>query len=136
MFQVDPMSRVPIYEQLISQIERLTLSGVLKPNEQLPSVRTLSYTLSVNPNTIQKAYNELCVREIICSVPGRGCFIAPDALERLKGAAYERLPVFGALTRELMLAGIEKQELLNMVEKTYRERGDRDDQCTQSEQTV
>lgn len=136
MFQIDPMSRVPIYEQLVSQVKRLTLAGVLLPGEQLPSVRTLSYTLSVNPNTIQKAYNDLCMRGIACSVPGRGCFIAPDALERLKGEAYRRLPAFRALTKELMLAGLEKNDLLDIVEELYSERSNRHDTGDQSDQTV
>ena len=69
MFMIDPMSRQPVYEQIIRQMERFILSGMLAPGDQLPSVRSLSLELSINPNTIQKAYSELDVRGIIYSVP-------------------------------------------------------------------
>ena len=65
MFMIDPMSRQPVYEQIIRQMERFILSGMLAPGDQLPSVRSLSLELSINPNTIQKAYSELDVRGII-----------------------------------------------------------------------
>ena len=55
MFQIDTLSRVPVYEQIIEQMERFVLAGLLKPGTQLPSVRSLSTELSINPNTIQKA---------------------------------------------------------------------------------
>lgn len=59
MFQIDTMSRIPIYEQLVEQVEYFVLNGILKEGEQIPSVRNLSVQLSINPNTIQKAYFEL-----------------------------------------------------------------------------
>ena len=73
MFKIDIMSRVPVYEQIIEQMEKFILTGILSAKEQVPSVRSLSVELSVNPNTIQKAYSDLDRREIIYSVPGRGC---------------------------------------------------------------
>ena len=59
MFQIDVMSRKPVYEQLINQMERFILTGVMHQDDQIPSVRSLSVELAVNPNTIQKAYSEL-----------------------------------------------------------------------------
>ncbi|MNN96903.1 HTH-type transcriptional repressor YtrA [compost metagenome] len=59
MFELDLRSRRPIYEQLMDKIKDAILYGVLKQDEQLPSVRTLSTQLTVNPNTVQKAYREL-----------------------------------------------------------------------------
>ncbi len=60
MLQIDVLSRVPVYEQIISQIEMLVAAGVLKKEgDQLPSVRGLSVDISVTRNTIQKAYTEL-----------------------------------------------------------------------------
>ena len=59
MFHIDPLSRKPVYEQIIDQMERFVLTGLMKPGTQLPSVRSLSMELSINPNTIQKAYSEL-----------------------------------------------------------------------------
>ena len=59
MFEINAMSRSPVYEQLIEQVERYILLGLLREGDQLPSVRALSGELSINPNTIQKAYGEL-----------------------------------------------------------------------------
>ena len=65
MFHIDPLSRKPVYEQIIDQMERFVLTGLMKPGTQLPSVRSLSMELSINPNTIQKAYSELDARGVI-----------------------------------------------------------------------
>ena len=70
MFTIDRYSPIPIYEQLIAQFERLILLGILAPNAVLPSVRALSQELSVNPNTIQKAYTELERRGLSFTAPG------------------------------------------------------------------
>jgi len=69
---IDSMSRQPVYEQIVDQVEQMILSGLMRPGEQLPSVRSLSLELSINPNTIQKAYAELDGRGIIYTLPGRG----------------------------------------------------------------
>lgn len=76
MFTIDLTSRVPIYEQIYQKITELAISGTLKENSQLPSVRSLAKDARVNPNTVAKAYQELERRGIIYSVPGRGSFIA------------------------------------------------------------
>lgn len=76
MFSIDLTSRVPIYEQIYNKIIELAVSGTLKENEQLPSVRNLAKDTGVNPNTVAKAYQELERKGIIYSVPGRGSFIS------------------------------------------------------------
>ena len=78
MFSIDRYSPIPIYEQLIAQFERLILVGILTPNEMLPSVRALSQELSVNPNTIHKAYAELERRGLSQTAPGTGRFITQN----------------------------------------------------------
>ena len=95
MFQIDTMSRIPIYEQLVEQVEYFVLNGILKEGEQIPSVRNLSVQLSINPNTIQKAYFELDKRGIIRSAPGRGCFITEAAKETLSSKKREQLRICG-----------------------------------------
>ncbi|MBQ1638530.1 MAG: GntR family transcriptional regulator, partial [Ruminococcus sp.] len=67
MFQINTASGVPIYEQLIHNVTRLTDSGVLKPHDRLPSVRSLAVELGINPNTVAKAYRELETRGFIYS---------------------------------------------------------------------
>lgn len=80
MFTIDLTSRTPIYEQIHDKIIGLIVSGTLRENDQLPSVRSLAKDTGVNPNTVAKAYQELERSGIIYSVPGRGSFIAkPDS---------------------------------------------------------
>ena len=69
--QIDKFSRTPIYEQVIDGIEREILTGELKPNSPVASVRALSVQFSVNPNTLQKAYTELERRGLCYSVRQR-----------------------------------------------------------------
>ena len=78
MINVDLRSRTPIYEQLIAAFKDGILRGDMKPDEQLPSVRTLASELGINPNTIQKAYNALEHDGVIYSLQGRGNFVASD----------------------------------------------------------
>ncbi len=123
MFQIDVMSRTPVYEQLVGQVERFILMGILKEDEQIPSVRSLSTQLAVNPNTIQKAYSELDRRGMVYSVPGRGCFIAHDAPARIGERKRAQMDGLVAEIRELALAGIEKEAVLACVEEAYGEGG-------------
>ena len=61
----------PIYEQIKDGLKKLIVSGAMAPDEKLPSVRALATQLSINPNTIQRAYNELENEGFIYSIPGR-----------------------------------------------------------------
>lgn len=119
MFQVDTMSRQPVYEQIINQLERFVLSGVLRPGTQLPSVRSLSMELSINPNTIQKAYSELDLRGVIYSVPGIGCFVSENAVTLLGEHKRGKLGTLRQLVQELALAGIPEDEVHRCVEQAY-----------------
>ena len=64
----------PIYSQLTQRLTEAIVSGIYAPGEKLPSVRALATQLAINPNTIQRAYNELETSGYCCSVPGKGCF--------------------------------------------------------------
>ena len=109
MFQIDTMSRVPIYEQIVNQLEYFVLNGILKEGEQIPSVRNLSVELSINPNTIQKAYFELDKRGIIQSVPGRGCFVTESAKNILSAKKREKITFFNFLTIDCFYVQILKR---------------------------
>ena len=74
MYQIDFSSGKPIYVQIVEQTERFILSEAYTVGEKLPSVRELSVKLSVNPNTVARAYNELCLKGIIVSLAGKGFF--------------------------------------------------------------
>ncbi len=119
MFQIDVMSRTPVYEQIIEQMERLLLNGILGSGSQMPSVRSLSVELSINPNTIQKAYTELIRRGLLYAVPGKGCYVSPEAMHLIARAKEEELADFGETIREMALAGIKKEVILSTVEEVY-----------------
>ena len=80
MISIDYQSRTPLYEQIVERFQRLILKGILEPGSQMPSVRTLAVKLSINPNTIQKAYTLLEQQGYIYPVKGRGNFIADASL--------------------------------------------------------
>jgi len=113
------MSRTPVYEQLVEQIEQLVLIGVLEPEEQLPSVRQLSIELSINPNTIQKAYSELDRRGLLFSVPGKGCFVSKNLENALSARRDIRLKDLRELVIALKVLGLSKEELLKLVGEAY-----------------
>ena len=76
LFYVDPHSGVPIFRQLVDQVKLNIASGVLKPGDELPSIRSLSVPLGVNPITISKAYNLLVHDEILARRPGKPLVVA------------------------------------------------------------
>ena len=119
MYQIDLMSREPVYEQIINQTEKFILTGVLAPGERMPSVRNLSVEISVNPNTIQKAFGELDRRGIIFSVPGKGSFVSEKAREALEAAQRNNIPELRKEIAELKLAGISKTEVIKVVNEVY-----------------
>lgn len=119
MFVVDVMSRVPVYEQIIKQVEEQVLTGILKEGDKLPSVRSLSVKLSINPNTIQKAYTELDRRQLIVTVPGKGSFISEKAIEVVGANSREKMTELNKIIRELALAGVTKEEIINNIEEVF-----------------
>lgn len=119
MFNIDKLSRTPIYEQLIAQFEYGILSGEIAPDGKLPSVRELSQELSVNPNTLQRAYAEIERRGLCYSVPGSGRYLTKDALLHLKSDAEQKINAFADLTAALKKLGVTKDALLNVVASVY-----------------
>jgi len=118
MLELDLQSRHPIYEQLKNQISRLVLTGTLQPHDQLPSVRTLARDVGINPNTVQKAYQDLEREGIIYSAAGRGCFVSGDDMvgEKLKEMyleGVEREP------KRAKSAGISYDDAANAVTRAY-----------------
>lgn len=123
MFSIDHMSRRPVYEQLVEQVESFILKGILKPGDQMPSVRSLSLELPVNPNTVQKSYSELDFRGLIQSVPGKGCFVSEGAVKAIEKKKRSNLVSLKAQIDQLRLAGIEKDEIIELIEQIYNSRG-------------
>ena len=121
MLIIDKFSRKPIYEQIIEGIEKEIMMGILREREQLPSIRELSALLGVNPNTIQKAFQELDRNGIIVSGQGRGCFVADRAAERIKEKLSSRITEIEAIAAELARAGIEEEKLLEAIRRAYHD---------------
>lgn len=121
MIQIDKMSRKPIYEQIVEQIELQLMRGIIKDGDKLPSVRELSSLLGVNPNTIQKAYLELDRRKITSSSPGLGSFVANGASDIVGRLESSRLSELEAMVSSLALANISKQDILDAVNRAYRQ---------------
>ena len=119
MYHVDAMSRVPVYEQIVEQTEKFILAGILKPGDKIPSVRNLSIELSVNPNTIQKSIVELDRRGLIFSVPGKGCYVAEEAKTALTAVKRKKMAEIKDEIKELALAGVTKEELLELIEEVF-----------------
>ena len=116
MFQLDTRSRMPIYEQIVEKVKELIIHEVFQPDEQLPSVRVLAQDLTINPNTIQKAYRELEHQGYIYSVPGKGKYVSPQAdttnNEKVKKMKEDLIK----LLSEAMYIGMNKEDLVTLIE--------------------
>lgn len=122
MINIDIKSGVPIYEQIIEGIKKFIISGVMNPDEKLPSVRELGRKLTINPNTIQKAYRELERQGYIYTVIGRGNFVS--SLDNFKNEAkIEELKDEMIKTlEELSFLGVTKEEIVNLIHITFEGR--------------
>lgn len=118
-FYVDLKSRTPIYEQLVENISRMVLFGVLSPNESMPSVRQLASELGINPNTIQKAYAELERRGIIYSSPGRGSFVSDDVSALTEKRSLELKESLRSILSEAKNLGIKREDVSVMIGEIY-----------------
>lgn len=123
MLLIDKLSGKPVYEQIIEGIEKNILMGIYPPGSVLPSLRELSVTLGINPNTIQKSYTELIRRGIIVPAPGSGTYVSPQAHDRIREAAEKRLSELEELVTTLALADVPKGDVLATVYAVYASTG-------------
>lgn len=121
VLELDVKSRVPIYEQLVEKIKELIIMEVLKENEQLPSVRSLATELTVNPNTIQKAYRELENQGYVYSIPGKGNFVAPINKNRKLEKVSKLKEEIKKLILEAIYLGITKEEVMDIYDNVSKE---------------
>ena len=120
-FNLDQKSGVPFYKQLILQVEMAIADGRLVRGDQLPTVRSLAVTLSINPNTVARAYSQLEVRGIVTTQQGTGTFVGDRKVEH---AEVERERVLAELTRNVVAQagayGIGIPELLRSLQELER----------------
>ena len=122
MILLDYKDSRPIYEQVVEKLQELMLLGVLEEDDQMPSVRSLAMELSINPNTIQRAYAELEQEGLIYPVKGRGNFVA-DANQILKIKREDYRKELRKTVQKGQSLGIQKGELIQVVNSCYEEEG-------------
>ena len=115
--QIDFRSGLPIYTQIVNQVQAQVAGGVLKPGDQLPTVRALAEELRVNFNTVARAYRILDEARIISTQQGRGTYITeippPSVTERLRKESLEALT--DRYISEARRLGFSKQEISQIV---------------------
>ena len=125
MINLDYKDGRTLHEQIEAGFKNIIINGVLKADEQLPSVRELSVSLTVNPNTVQRAYKQLELDGYIYSVKGKGNFVAPiqGKLDRKK--AEELYSGLTATVKELMFMGEDKKTVEDIINCVYGEEGNK-----------
>ena len=120
-FEVDVDNGMPIYEQLIWQVKYAVATGTLTRGMLVPSVREVSKQLAINPNTVQRAYQQLQQESILESLRGRGLAVCSDAKKRCvsdrQTALADRLT---AIVREAIRSGLTVDRLREMFEQSLR----------------
>lgn len=116
MIQLNYRDSKPIYEQIKDGLRRLVVTGAVKKDEKLPSVRELATTLSINPNTIQKAYKELELEGYIYTIPGKGSYAAESA-DVAAGRNEKLLKKFDEIVKELLYLSENKETLIQRIEE-------------------
>ena len=106
----------PIYIQIVDDLRQQIALGVLPPGEKLPSVRDLAAQLSINPNTIQRAYRQLEMEGWICTVAGKGCF-ACEKPGQAREEEEQLMEQFTQTARQLLALGHTRQELAARLEQ-------------------
>ena len=122
MISIDLKSKKSIYGQIVDGFKEEIVSGVLRPGDQLPSVRDLSARITVNPNTIQKAVRTLEEQGFIYSVVGRGSFVSDSQRavpESQKTEIYEKIE---SSIDEMRYLGVSTEEISGHLMKMIEER--------------
>lgn len=118
MILLDYKDRRPIYEQIVDKLSDLMVRGILTENTPLPSVRSLAMDLSINPNTVQRAYLELERLGYIHSLKGKGSFVAnPEQIRNFKQQSI--LEELRLLTDRAVSAGLEEDALCSIIHTFY-----------------
>lgn len=117
LISLDFQSRTPIYEQIVSNIEKYVAVGILKENAQIPSIREMASSLGVNPNTVKKAYDILENKKIITSISTKGTFISKDTKSITEEKINKEIDFLKERVLELTKMGISKDEIIERIKK-------------------
>lgn len=116
MVQLNYRDSKPIYEQIKEGLRRLVITGAVRKDERLPSVRELAGELAINPNTIQRAYRELEAEGYIYTISGKGSFAAEQADVSVR-RNEALLKEFDEIVRELLYLSEDKEALIRRIEQ-------------------
>lgn len=117
-FRLDAHSGVPVYRQLIDQVQAAIATGTLRPGDQLPTVRLVAVELAINPNTVSRAYREMEIRGILDTQQGTGTFIADRQVEPSQEERERQLAqLVGEFVSRAGAAGLTTGDLINALRK-------------------
>ena len=115
MINLDYTSRTPIYEQIVTEIEKYVSLGILKEKEQIMSIRELATTLGINPNTVKKAYDILERKEVIISISTKGTFIKENTSNIKEQTINNYLNDLNTIIDKLLKLGLSKEDIINKL---------------------
>lgn len=118
MIEINYRDSRPIYEQIKDGLRKLLIVGAIKEDEKLPSVRDMASQLSINPNTIQRAYRELEEEGFVYSVAGKGSFgSGKKGIDSKRRLELEK--AIDEAVHELKLMGVDKEDIVNKIFAAY-----------------
>ena len=121
---IDNKSGTPIYDQIYSQIKSQIISGALKQDEMLPSIRGLAKDLRISFITTKRAYEELEKEGFIYTLPAKGCYVAPKNVELLREENLKKIEDhIDEIIRLAASCNLSKQEIIEMVHFSLEEQG-------------
>lgn len=120
-FHIDPSNGLAIYDQVVRQVKFAVADGAIREGELIPSVRELSKTLAINPNTVARAYQQLQTDEVLEAVRGTGLIVKKSASSRCR---RERLDLLGqrilSALKEAQQSNLEPEKIRELVEKQLK----------------
>lgn len=122
LININSRSSKSIYQQIIDQIKENILKGILKPGDKLPSIREMSSLLTVNPNTVSKAYQELERQKAIETLRGRGTYVSHNYEPKLDDDKLKFIKEdLRNLIVEALYMGIDKEKFINILDDLYKD---------------
>lgn len=117
LVNINYQKREPIYEQIVSEIERYVSLGILRPNEKIPSVRNLASDLGINPNTVKKAYDILESRGVIITNSTKGTYITDTITDIKNKKINDLIAEIDTKFNELEKLGLTKEQIIEKLKK-------------------
>ncbi len=115
LITIDYQSRTPIYEQIIKEFEKYIALGILKENDQIPSIRELAATLGINPNTVRKSYERMEMLGIIKTVSTKGTFVTNASALAIESKINDSITKINDIIKDLESLGISKAEIIKRI---------------------